>query len=70
MAPTGTPVAIINKIHQDSVKVLSLPDVRRQLGDIGMEVIANSPAEFAAAIKAETPQWMKVIKDAGIKASN
>ena len=70
MAPTGTPVAIINKIHQDSAKVLSLPDVRRQLGDIGMEVIANSPSEFAAAIKAETPQWMKVIKDVGIKASN
>jgi tripartite-type tricarboxylate transporter receptor subunit TctC len=70
MAPIGIPAAIIDKIHRDSVKVLSLPDVRKQLGDIGMEVVANSPAEFAAAIKAETPQWMKVIKDAGIKASN
>jgi tripartite-type tricarboxylate transporter receptor subunit TctC len=35
-----------------------------------MEVIGNSPAEFAAAITAETPQWAKVIKDAGITAGN
>jgi tripartite-type tricarboxylate transporter receptor subunit TctC len=70
MAPAGTSPAIVNKIHQDTVKVLSMPDVRNRLSEIGMEVIGNSPSEFAAAITAETPQWAKVIKDAGITASN
>ena len=70
MAPAGTSPAIVNKVHKDSVKVLAIPDVRERLRDIGMEVIGNSPAEFAAVIKAETPQWAKVIKDAGIAASN
>jgi len=70
MAPAGTPGAIIEKIHQASVKALSTPEVRKRLSDIGMEVIGGSPAEFAAVIKAETPQWAKVIKDAGIAASN
>jgi len=70
MAPAGTSPAIINKIHQDSVKALSTPDIRKRLSDIGMEVIGNSPAEFAAAITAETPQWAKVIKDAVIAPSN
>jgi len=70
MAPAGTSSAIINKIHQDTVKVLSMPDVRNRLSEIGMEVIGNSPSEFSAAITAETPQWAKVIKDAGITASN
>jgi tripartite-type tricarboxylate transporter receptor subunit TctC len=70
MAPTGTPPAIIAKIHQDAVKALAPPEVRQRLKDIGMEVIGSSPAEFAAAIKAETPQWAKVIKDADIAASN
>ena len=51
MAPAGTPGAIIEKIHQDSVKALATPEVRKKLSDIGMEVIGNSPAEFAAAIK-------------------
>jgi tripartite-type tricarboxylate transporter receptor subunit TctC len=68
MAPTGTPPAVIEKIHKDSVATLSLPEVRKRLGDVGMDVIAGSPSEFAAAIKAETPQWAKVIKDAGIRA--
>jgi tripartite-type tricarboxylate transporter receptor subunit TctC len=66
MAPAGTPQAIIDKVHKDSVKALEPADVRKRLADIGMEVVATSPAEFAAAIKAETPQWAKVIKDAGI----
>jgi tripartite-type tricarboxylate transporter receptor subunit TctC len=69
-APAGTPAAIIEKIHQDSVAILSQPEVRKRLSDIGMEVIANSPSEFSAAIKAETPQWAKVLKDAGIRASD
>jgi tripartite-type tricarboxylate transporter receptor subunit TctC len=70
MAPAGTPPAIAEKIHQASVKALSTAEVRQKLSGIGMEVIGNSPAEFAAAIAAERPQWAKVIEDAGIKASN
>ena len=70
MAPTGTPPAIIEKIHQDSVKALAPPEVRKRLSDIGMEVIGNSPKEFAAAMAVERPQWAKVIKDAGIAASD
>ena len=70
MAPPGTPPAIVEKLHRDAVTALAPPEVRKKLADIGMEVIGNSPAEFAAAIKAETPQWSKVIKDAGIAASN
>ena len=70
MAPAGTPPAIIEKIHQASVKALSTPEVRKRLSDIGMEVIGNSPKEFAAALKAEAPLWAKVIKDAGIAPSN
>jgi tripartite-type tricarboxylate transporter receptor subunit TctC len=70
MVPAGTSPAIIETIHQAAVKVLAMPDVRKQLGDIGMDVIGNSPTEFAAAIAAETPQWAKIIKDAGIKTSD
>ena len=70
MAPTGTPQAIISKIHQDQVKALASPELRKKLADVGMEVIASSPAEFAAALAAERPQWAKLIKETGIKAGN
>jgi tripartite-type tricarboxylate transporter receptor subunit TctC len=67
MAPAGTPAPIIDKLHRETVRVLALPDVRRKLEELGLDVIGNSPAEFAAVIRAEIPQWAKVIKDAGIK---
>lgn len=70
LAPAGTPPDIIEKLHSDTVKFLATPDVRQKFAEIGLEPIGNSPAEFAAVIKTETPAWAKVIKDAGIKLSN
>jgi tripartite-type tricarboxylate transporter receptor subunit TctC len=70
MAPAGTPADITGKIHRDTVKALAMPDVRKTMQEQGLDIIGNSPAEFAAVIKTETPAWAKVIKDAGIKASN
>ncbi len=70
LAPTGTPTVIIDKLHDETIKVLAMPDVRKTMEQQGLDIIGNSPAEFAAAIKTETPQWAKVIKDAGIKLSN
>ena len=66
MAPAGTPAAVVDQIHQASVKVLFLPEVRTKFAGIGMEVVGNSPAQFKAAIDAERPQWAKIIKEAGI----
>jgi tripartite-type tricarboxylate transporter receptor subunit TctC len=68
LAPAGTPATIIRRLHLETVKALEHPDVRAKLADLGMEVIANSPDEFAAAIKSEIPMWAKVIKESGIKA--
>jgi tripartite-type tricarboxylate transporter receptor subunit TctC len=70
LAPAGTPPAIIDKLHDETVKILAIPEVHKTMEQQGLDVIGNSPAEFAAAIKTETPQWAKVIKDAGIKLSN
>jgi len=68
MAPAGTPAPIVEKLHRETVRILALPEVRKRFEDLGMDVIGNTPAEFSAVIAAETPQWAKVIKDAGVKA--
>src|SRR6266852_352903 len=65
MAPAGTSPAIIERLHRETVKVLALPDVRKKLNDLGLDVIPGTPAEFAAAIERETPRWASVIKNAG-----
>ena len=46
-----------------------MPDVRERFAAIGVDVVGNTPAEFAALIKAEIAKWGKVIKDANIKAN-
>ena len=67
MAPAGTPQPILDKLHAETVKVLAMPDVRAKLEGLGLQLVGNSPAEFAEIVKKETPMWGKVIKDAGIK---
>src|SRR5262249_24595790 len=66
MAPSGTPQPIIDKLYSETARVLVQNDARKHLQDLGMEIVANTPSEFAARIKSEILQWAKLIKDAGI----
>ena len=70
MAPAGTPLDVVEKIHRGSVQGLSDADVRAKLTNIGMEIVNSSPKEFAAALAAERPKWAKVISEAGITPTN
>jgi tripartite-type tricarboxylate transporter receptor subunit TctC len=54
-------------LHRKIVKIVALPDVRQRLEDLGFEVVANSPDEFAAKIKTEMEKWGKVVRDAKLK---
>jgi tripartite-type tricarboxylate transporter receptor subunit TctC len=66
LAPTGTPRAVIDRIHAVLSKPLNDPETRKQLEKQGFEVAGEGPAEFAAFIKSETERWAKVAKAAGI----
>ena len=70
LAPAGTPKEIVEKLHAETVKTLAMPEVRKRFDELGLEPVGNTPAEFAAVIAKETPEWAKVIKEAGIKLGN
>jgi tripartite-type tricarboxylate transporter receptor subunit TctC len=70
LAPAGTPKEIVDKIYAETAKTLAMPEIRKKFDELGLEPVGNTPAEFAAVIKKETPEWAKVIKDAGIKLGN
>jgi tripartite-type tricarboxylate transporter receptor subunit TctC len=67
-APAKTPRPIINRLNQEIVRVLNLPDVKEKFFNAGVEVVGNSPEQFAATIKSDTARWVKLIKEVGIKA--
>jgi tripartite-type tricarboxylate transporter receptor subunit TctC len=70
VAPAGTPKDALDKLHDETVKALATPEIRRKFDELGLEPVGNTPAEFTAVIKKETPEWAKVIRDAGIKLGN
>jgi hypothetical protein len=57
MAPAGTAPAIIDKLSRETARVLAAGEVRKRLDELGMEVIANTSAEFTTVITSETAQW-------------
>jgi tripartite-type tricarboxylate transporter receptor subunit TctC len=66
MAPAGTPASIVAMLHDEALKAVAAPAVREKFAPLGMETIARSADEFAAAIRTETPVWAKLIKQVGI----
>jgi len=70
VAPAGTPKEVVEKLYGETAKALAMPDIRRKFDELGLEPVGNTPAEFADLIRKETPEWAKVIKDAGIKLGN
>ena len=65
--PAGTPKAIVDLISAELIKIVARPEVRAKFAALGFEPVGSKPDEFAAQIRAEIPNWGKVIKDAGIK---
>jgi tripartite-type tricarboxylate transporter receptor subunit TctC len=67
LVPAGTPQPIVDFLYRELMKVMQTEDVKQKLGNAGLEVVANTPAEFATVIKVDGAKWGKVVKDAGIK---
>jgi len=67
-APAGTPPAIVAKLHADATRAITRPDVRERLASLGVDVITNSPPEFAKFIKADIATYAKLVKSLNLKA--
>ncbi len=68
LVPAGTPKAIVNKIAADIKRLLAQPEMRQRVSELGFDIVASTPEEFAVQVKAEIEKWGKVIKAAGITA--
>jgi len=68
LAPAGTPRAIIDRLHQEIVKVVRSPEFGQVLTNEGATAVGNTPAEFDAIIRADVAKWAKIIKENGIRA--
>ena len=65
-APARTPRAIIDKLNAECNRILQMPDVKRRLDELGLEVQGGTPEQFAAFVKKEADRLQKLIKDGAL----
>jgi tripartite-type tricarboxylate transporter receptor subunit TctC len=65
--PKGLPKDVVDKVYAAVKKALEDPAVRKRIEDTGSIVVANTPEQFAAQIKAEFEVYKKVVDTANLK---
>ncbi len=66
-APAATPAPILNLLNREIVQFLNMPVTSERLLKASIEVVASSPAQFAAAIRSDMARIGKILRDAGIR---
>ena len=67
VAPLGTPAPIISKVSADLAKVVSDPDFKKRLSNIGSYSRAMTPEEVLAFVQKEQDTWLPVLQKASQK---
>jgi len=70
LAPTGTPAPIIARLNSEILKISAMPDVRKKLLEMGMDIEVSSPSAFGARISLEIIKWKELGKQIGIQPSS
>jgi tripartite-type tricarboxylate transporter receptor subunit TctC len=65
--PKGLPADVKAKLHQAIVAAMNDPDAKKRLTDLGFEIVANTPEQFAKFQAQELARWKKVITAAHIE---
>lgn len=70
-APAALPRPLLNRLFNDTVKVMSTPEMRDGLAKLLMQVsLSKSPEAYTAFVRAETEKWAKVIRENAIKVTD
>ena len=67
LAPAATPRALIARLNQELVRVLSTAETRERFASMGADAAHSTPEEFRAFIAAEEKKWAKVVRETGIR---
>jgi tripartite-type tricarboxylate transporter receptor subunit TctC len=63
--PSKTPAPVVQRLSQELQKVLRSPEVTAKLAVLGSRDVSGTPAQAAAFIARELPQWEAVVKKSG-----
>lgn len=67
-APAGTPANAVDQMSRAIQATLQEPELRKRLGDMGIDPQGSMPGELEQLTQQESAQWGKLIREKGIKA--
>jgi tripartite-type tricarboxylate transporter receptor subunit TctC len=67
VAPKGTPAAIVALLNARIRETQTAPEAQRLFEQMGFEIVASTPEEFAAHLRRESEKWGKVIRERHIR---
>jgi tripartite-type tricarboxylate transporter receptor subunit TctC len=67
LAPAGTPAKIIETLHREVTRVSRTEAARRAYAKAELDLVLNTPAEFAQFIKQDSAKWRRVVREASVK---
>ena len=67
LGPAGLPAAIRTRLHTEIVTVANTQDMKERMAAQAADIATTSTEEFAATLKRDFAQWVKVIRGAGIR---
>jgi tripartite-type tricarboxylate transporter receptor subunit TctC len=67
-APANTPRDIVMKLNAEVVKALATPEIRQIFEPAGLQVVGNTPEQFAALLRRDIDRFVKVAREANIRA--
>lgn len=65
--PVGTPRPIIATLHAEIARILRQPETAERLASQGFDLVASTPEEFTAYVRAEIAKWAGAVKKSGAR---
>src|SRR3954466_5233372 len=64
--PAGMPGEIVARLNSEIARALFLPEVKKRMDDIAVEVASSSPEELGERMRRDADKWGAIIKSIGI----
>jgi tripartite-type tricarboxylate transporter receptor subunit TctC len=65
--PAGMSPELQMRLNAEINRIMMLPDVKQKMEAIGVEPVNETPAQFAATLRADADKWGKLVHELGIK---
>jgi tripartite-type tricarboxylate transporter receptor subunit TctC len=67
VGPAKLPRAIVDRIHNEIRRRVTEPAFMQRMDGLGVDVVGNTPEEFAAIIRSDIPRWAEAVRLSGAK---